>query len=428
MNFLCPACRTPLPGARVDLVVPCSACGVQVDLARVETAPGVARFSPEVDLTGETLGGFRLVGRLGAGGMGTVYAAEGSQGPCAVKVLSTLVAADPAVRARFRREAEALRQLQHPAIVRVLAEGEERGFCWYAMERVDGPDLRARLTKDGPLPWPEVEGLARRMLDALGAAHERGFIHRDVKPGNILLAPDGAKLCDFGIARLDGATTLTESAALIGSLRYMAPEQQRLGRAVAQSDLFALGLVLYEALAGDFPGERPLPPGVPARLRRLLTRLLAERIEDRPDGAEAARRLLERRVPVGALAVGTSAVAALAAFLLLGPVATSQQPPAATKAPGVAKDAPAEPAPPPPVEQVQSKAAEPAVRQAPALQTSPGTRDTSRVSGGLGTQATDPAAEEAFKRGGLKRTAPSRKSGAPRGKPLAKELVLEEKQ
>ncbi|MFP2934694.1 serine/threonine-protein kinase, partial [Pyxidicoccus sp. 3LG] len=253
MNFLCPACRTPLPGARAALVVPCAVCGVQVDLARMETAPGTARLSPEVDLTGDSLGGFRLVGRLGAGGMGTVYAAEGPEGACAVKVLSALVAADPAVRARFRREAEALRRIQHPAIVRVLGEGEERGFCWYAMERVDGPDLRAKLTKDGPLPWPEVEGLARRMLAALAAAHEQGFIHRDVKPGNILLAPDGAKLCDFGIARLDGATTLTESAALIGSLRYMAARAAAAGPGVPQSDLFALGLVLHGSARGGLP-------------------------------------------------------------------------------------------------------------------------------------------------------------------------------
>jgi serine/threonine-protein kinase len=371
MNFLCPACRTPLPGARTDLVVPCATCGVQVDLARMETAPGIARLSPEVDLTGDSLGGFRLVGRLGAGGMGTVYAAEGHVGACAVKVLSSLMAADPAVRARFRREAEALRQVQHPAIIRVLAEGEERGFCWYAMERVNGPDLRAKLTKDGPLPWPEVEGLARRMLEALGAAHERGFIHRDVKPGNILLAPDGAKLCDFGIARLDGATTLTESAALIGSLRYMAPEQQRLGRAVAQSDLFALGLVLYEALAGGFPGEKPLPAGVPGRLRRLLTRLLAERIEDRPDSAESARRLLERRVPVGALSVGTSAVMALAAFLLLSPAAVPE-PQDVTGAPAVKKDerGPREPeAPPQALARPEVTSAEPSAQQARQLGT-----------------------------------------------------------
>jgi serine/threonine protein kinase len=318
MNFLCPACRTPLPGARAGAVATCTGCGVEVDLARVETAPGTARLSPEVDLSGEQLGGLALKRRLGAGGMGTVYEAEGPSGPCAVKVLSAMVAADPSVRVRFRREAEALRQIQHPAVVRVLAEGEERGFCWYAMERVDGPDLRAKLA-EGPLPAPEVEGLARRMLSALGAAHARGFIHRDVKPSNLLLAKDGAKLCDFGIARLDGATTLTATAALIGSLRYMAPEQQRLGRADARSDLYALGLVLYEALAGGIPGERPLPPGVPRRLRTLLARLLAENPSARPASAEAALKLLDRRVPVGALSVGGAAAVALVALLVMRP-------------------------------------------------------------------------------------------------------------
>jgi len=299
-------------------VATCTGCGVEVDLARVETAPGTARLSPEVDLSGEELGGLALKRRLGAGGMGTVYEAEGPSGPCAVKVLSAMVAADPSVRVRFRREAEALRQIQHPAVVRVLAEGEERGFCWYAMERVDGPDLRAKLA-DGPLPSPEVEGLARRVLSALDAAHARGFIHRDVKPSNLLLAKDGAKLCDFGIARLDGATTLTATAALIGSLRYMAPEQQRLGRADARSDLYALGLVLYEALAGGIPGERSLPPGVPRRLRTLLARLLAENPAARPASAGAALKLLDRRIPVGALSVGGATAVALVAFLVMGP-------------------------------------------------------------------------------------------------------------
>ncbi|HZI11002.1 MAG TPA: protein kinase, partial [Myxococcus sp.] len=373
MNFLCPACRTPLPGGRPALVVACPACGVQVDLARVETAPGTARLSPEVDLTGDSLGGYRLVGRLGAGGMGTVYAAEGYAGPCAVKVLSALVAADPAVRARFRREAEALRQVQHPAIIRMLAEGEERGFCWYAMERVDGPDLRARLTKDGALPWPEVEGLARRLLDALGAAHERGFVHRDVKPGNILLAPDGAKLCDFGIARLDGATTLTQSAALIGSLRYMAPEQQRLGRAVAQSDLYSLGLVLHEALAGGLPGEKPLPSGVPLHLRRLLERLLSERIEGRPDSAAAALRLLERRVPVGVLTVGTSAALALAVFLLMPNGSPVPEPAPVLQEAAVTKEAPATPEAQAPVQQATPEPPVPtqAIEVQQAKQTAP---------------------------------------------------------
>jgi serine/threonine-protein kinase len=99
---------------------------VEVDLARVETAPGTARLSPEVDLSGEQLGGMALKRQLGAGGMGTVYEAEGPLGPCAVKVLSAMVAADPSVRIRFRREAEALRQIQHPAVVRSRARPSRR--------------------------------------------------------------------------------------------------------------------------------------------------------------------------------------------------------------------------------------------------------------------------------------------------------------
>lgn len=376
MNFLCPACRTPIPGERASVVATCSGCGVEVDLARVETAPGTARLSPEVDLVGEQLGGLSLKRRLGAGGMGTVYEAEGPQGPCAVKVLSAMVAAEPSVRARFRREAEALRRIEHPAVVRVLADGEERGFCWYAMERVDGPDLRTKLA-DGPLPPAEVEGLARRVLSALGAAHARGFIHRDVKPSNLLLARDGAKLCDFGIARLGGATTLTASAALIGSLRYMAPEQQRLGRADARSDLFALGLVLHEALAGGIPGERSLPPGVPRRLRTLVTRLLAEKPAERPASAEAALKLLKRRVPVGVLSVGGATALALGAFLFMSPgrekAPTAQGPrkddvPKELVAKGSEPPAQQQVLNAPPEQAVQAKAAEPQAQEQVPLQ------------------------------------------------------------
>ena len=163
MKFLCPTCRTPLPPISAAAVVPCARCGVAVDLTRVDTAPGSSALSPEVDLSGEALGPFRLGERLGSGGMGAVYAAEGPPGRCAVKVLATTLGAEPSLRERFRREAAALRQVDHPGVVRVLSEGEERGFSWYAMERIDGPDLRARL-RDGPLPPREVERLAGELL------------------------------------------------------------------------------------------------------------------------------------------------------------------------------------------------------------------------------------------------------------------------
>lgn len=289
MNFLCPACRTPLPVSAPE-VVACTQCGVEVDLTRVDTAPGQARLWPEVDLVGEQLGAYTLTSRAGSGGMGTVYVAEGPAGRCAVKVLSAGLAADPALRERFKREAHALRTVQHANVVRILDEGSDRGFCWYAMEYVEGADLRARLLK-GALTVFVVERLAREMLGALGAVHAAQLVHRDLKPGNILLSPQGARLCDFGIARVDGASTLTESAALLGSLRYMAPEQ-RSGHTSPRADLYSLGVVLHEALGGGLVGDGERP-STPRRLARLIDALLQTQPSRRPVDAAAALKLLE---------------------------------------------------------------------------------------------------------------------------------------
>ncbi|MGV3623178.1 MAG: serine/threonine-protein kinase [Archangium sp.] len=290
MNFLCPSCRTPLPRAAPTEAVTCTGCGVAVDLTRVETAPGQARLWPEVDLSGESLGGYRLQKLIGSGGMGTVYDALSTDGSrVAVKVLAPLLAAEPALRERFRREAHALEALHHPGVVRMLADGEDRSFCWYAMEHVDGVDLRKRL-ESGPLSEEEAVTLAKTMLDALELVHARGFVHRDVKPSNILLSSTGPKLCDFGVARLDGANTLTESAAVLGSLRYMAPEQ-RWGKTDARSDLYSLGVVLHEALARGVPGEKPLPS---TSLNRLITKLTAQSPDERPASATTAKALLKR--------------------------------------------------------------------------------------------------------------------------------------
>ena len=309
MNFLCPACRTPLPRATPEHVT-CSGCGVAVDLTRVDTAPGQARLWPEIDLSGETLSGYSLLKLLGSGGMGSVYEARGADGVVvALKVLSPLLAAEPALRERFRREARALFAISHPGVVKMLGEGEENGFCWYAMERVSGSDLRERL-KSGPLTADEVRALGAVMFDALQVVHAAGFVHRDVKPSNILLAPEGPKLCDFGIARLEGSSTLTESAALLGSLRYMAPEQ-RWGKSDARSDLYAVGVVLHEALALGVPGEKPLPPSTPASLTRLIAKLTEQSPALRPQSAEAAKRMLLPSSNVPALLAASALVALL---------------------------------------------------------------------------------------------------------------------
>ena len=328
MNFLCPSCRTPLPRNSPEHVT-CSGCGVSVDLTRVDTAPGQARLWPEIDLSQETLSGYALLKLLGSGGMGSVYEARAPDGSIvALKVLSPLLAAEPALRERFRREARALSVISHHGVVKMLGEGEENSFCWYAMERVTGTDLRERL-KSGPLPVNEVIALARAMFDALEVVHAGGFIHRDVKPSNILLSAQGPKLCDFGIARLEGSSTLTESAALLGSLRYMAPEQ-RWGKSDERSDLYALGVVLHEALALGVPGEKPLPPGMPRPLTRLISKLTAASPVLRPQSAALARRMLigSSKLP---LVLGVTAV--LVAIMGLGAFAARDVSTAVLRAP-----------------------------------------------------------------------------------------------
>lgn len=301
MNPTCPACHTSHPVTEASTRRTCATCGADL-------TPGTEARSPfpEPDLTGESLGGFQLNALLGTDDTGRLYTAEGHVGPCMVKVMSPSVTADAEARARFHRDAETLRSLRHPGIVRVLAVGQERGHCWYALAPVTAPDLETRLDRVNALPFQEVEQLALRLLDALGAAHEAGLVHGDVRPQNILLAKDGAMLTNFSLSLVPP-----------GAHGYQAPEQRQWGRAVPQSDLHALGRVLHEALTGGLPGTQPLPQGVPRHLRRLLSSLLSEAIQDRPDSAISARRLLTQRAPLGPLAVGIAALLALVMFLLL---------------------------------------------------------------------------------------------------------------
>lgn len=321
MNFLCPSCRTPLPREQTVGLVTCTQCAVQVDLTGVDTAPGQARLWPEVDLKGETVSGHLLVQRLGSGGMGTVYEAESVVGaPVAMKVLSPMLAAEPSLRERFRREARALTKVKHPRVVQLFEEGEDKGFCWYSMELVKGLDLRHRIDK-GPMSAADVDALAVALLEALTAVHEAGVVHRDIKPGNILIGPEGPRLCDFGIAQVSGATTLTESAAMLGSLRYMAPEQ-RWGKADDRSDLYSLGVVLHEALSGGVPGEQPLPGSVPKYLERFIERLTHQNPVQRPASAAEATKLLGqlRKGALSRLVIGGGVAAALVVLAIIGVV------------------------------------------------------------------------------------------------------------
>jgi hypothetical protein len=289
-------------------VVICSTCSAEVDVTRAGTISGRPRFVPEIDRTGTEVGGHRVDARLGGGGMGTVYRAAAPDGTIvAIKFLAPALADNPDVVARFAREIDLLTRLAHPAIVRVLAHGTQDGTPWFAMALVEGSDLRARIAT-GALPPAETAAVFGRLFAALVHAHERGVVHRDLKPANVLLGSDGAQLADFGIARLEAdmltgpMTRLTETAAVLGTLPYMSPEQRR-GRAIdRRSDLFSAGVMLYEAATGALPQGAFAPPSqVNSAYGRAFDRIVMQLLQ-----ADPARR------PPSAAAVATALSAALA--------------------------------------------------------------------------------------------------------------------
>ena len=216
---------------------------------------------------GTTVAGYRIVERAGSGGMGVVYRAEetGLGGrPVALKLLPPALAGDPDFRARFLREMRVAAAIDHPNIVPIYRAGEDRGLLYLAMRYVHAADLRGVLAAEGRLEPGRALAILDQVARALDAAHARGLVHRDVKPGNILLAPpvlDGdpehVYLVDFGLARSDSDDrSLGGAGSFLGTPRYAAPEQAA-GRPVdGRADGYALGCVLYECLTGQppFPG------------------------------------------------------------------------------------------------------------------------------------------------------------------------------
>jgi len=208
-------------------------------------------------LLGTMLNGrYRLEARIGAGGMSTVYRAldETLQRRVAIKLMNREVASDSGQLERFRREARAVAQLSHPHVVGVIDAGEDDGRPYIVFECVEGETLKERIRRQGRLPIPEAVAYAIEIARALGAAHARHIVHRDVKPQNVLIDEEGsAKVTDFGIARTLDEEGLTADGRVIGTTDYVSPEQA-LGQPVTgQSDLYSLGIVLYEMLTGEVP-------------------------------------------------------------------------------------------------------------------------------------------------------------------------------
>jgi serine/threonine protein kinase len=270
-------------------------------------------------LSGRTISHFRIGEPLGSGGMGVVYAAEDTRlgRPVALKFLAPELVRDPAAKARLLMEARAASALDHANLCTILDVGEsEDGLLFLAMPRYDGESLQRRIAR-GPLPVEEALDIAVQAARGLAKAHEHGIIHRDVKPGNLFVTRDGVvKILDFGIAKLSEETGHTRLGAILGTPSYMAPEQTRGETVDARADVWSLGVVLYEMLAGRRPfaggsgaavvhavlqgTPEPLAhlrPEVPAELDRIISRMLAKDPGERP--ADAAEALADLRSAPG---------------------------------------------------------------------------------------------------------------------------------
>ena len=323
-----------------------------------ETSPGgEPPAAPGLGL-GSRVGGYTLEAELGTGGMGKVYLArqEGTGAQRALKVLPQAAFGDLELASRFRREAEAMGRVDgHPNLVRVFGCGEHEGHLYLVMELVAGGDLQARLAQ-GPLPPREAAHLTELVARALEHAHRNGVLHRDLKPGNVLLTAEGVpKVTDFGLARLSEGERLTQTGAILGSPGYMAPEQAEGSRATDErTDVYGLGALLYAALSARAPfggegkglfqvlGEilnAPPPPlrahgvAVPPALEALCLRALAKDPAGRYPSARALADDLARfqrgelrgprpRWLAGALlagGLGAAGLAGLAATTWLAP-------------------------------------------------------------------------------------------------------------
>jgi serine/threonine protein kinase len=293
---------------------------------------------------GTRLGPYEIVAPLGAGGMGEVYRAKDTRlgRSVALKVLPQHLSSNSEIRARFDREAKTISSLNHPHICTLHDVGRENGTDYLVMELVEGETLAQRLAR-GPIPLADVLSLGAQIADALDRAHRAGVIHRDLKPGNVMLTKSGAKLMDFGLARATGlgptndmsnsptvAGPLTAEGSIIGTFQYMAPEQLEGHEADTRADVWALGCVLYEMATGKrafegksqaslisaIMGSEPAPisqlsPLAPAALERLVGACLAKDPEDRVQSAHDVKLQLSW-IAAGGSQAGTPPIAVAA--------------------------------------------------------------------------------------------------------------------
>lgn len=279
-----------------------------------------AMSSDAAPRVGESFGPYRIEEPLGEGGMGFVFRATGPGGDeVALKVVKPEIARDDIFRRRFDREARIAARLKHPHVVPVVDTGEQDGLPYMAQVFIRGGSLDDRIKEKGPLSLEEALAVCTAVATGLDAMHEAGLFHRDVKPANILLDEEGtAYIADFGLAKDRDASVLTKAGQTLGSMDYMAPEQIRGEEVTATSDVYSLGCVMYECMAGappfaDREGMRILwahlqeEPGdplasrtdVPADVSWAITRALDKDPEKRPPTATAYAQMVRVAAGVG---------------------------------------------------------------------------------------------------------------------------------
>ncbi len=306
----------------------------------------------ELTAPGTVLGGrYRLVSPIARGGMATVWVADDPvlSRRVAVKILRSDLAADDGTRVRFRHEAIAAARLSHPNIVATYDTGDDDGVAYIVMELIDGPTLRHLIDQQGGLPVADVIRIGKQVADALDAAHRAGLVHRDVKPANVLVPASGpVKVTDFGIAKAAGADDLTRTGTVMGTARYLSPEQVNGRPTDPRTDVYALGLLMYEALCGhppfggdteiatamarsttSAPAVRAERPEVSQALDDVIHRCLARQPSARFGSAAAVRDALDRARldPTGAI---PRPVVPPTASAVAGAGAVAAQPPAHT--------------------------------------------------------------------------------------------------
>jgi serine/threonine protein kinase len=262
------------------------------------------------------LGRYEVLAELGRGAMGVVYKARDPmlERTVAIKTINMALEEDGAshYEARFQQEARAAGGLNHPNIVTIHDIGKSADTAYMAMEFIEGVELRSMLQAGAPLPLAQATAIAAQIAEGLAYAHERGVVHRDIKPPNIMVLPNGlVKITDFGIARMRTSSLQTQTGAMMGSPKYMSPEQVLGRRADHRSDIFSLGIILYEMLAGQVPfkgktltalmyqivnfappAPSALQPTVPEMLDVIVAKMLAKAVEERyQSAAELARDL-----------------------------------------------------------------------------------------------------------------------------------------